>query len=122
MTLNFGLPVAVMMVDLLNFIDDDEVAGSTVSALIEAVPPGSYLAIMHPASDLDPALLEAERRWNQLAAQRVKLRSRQEVAGFLAGLELVEPGLVTVPEWRPEEGAPAPAELIPLYGVVARKP
>ena len=49
-----------------------------MSALIEAVPPGSYLAIMHPASDLDPALLEAERRWNQLAAQRVKLRSRQE--------------------------------------------
>ena len=122
MTLNFGLPVAVMMVDLLNFIDDDEVADSTVSALIEAVPPGSYLAIMHPASDLDPALLEAERRWNQLAAQRVKLRSRQEVTGFLAGLELVEPGLVTVPEWRPEQGAPAPAELIPLYGAVARKP
>ena len=122
LTLNFGLPVAVMMVDLLNFIDDDEVADSTVSALIEAVPPGSYLAIMHPASDLDPALLEAERRWNQLAAQRVKLRSRQEVTGFLAGLELVEPGLVTVAEWRPEEGAPATAELIPLYGVVARKP
>ena len=122
MTLNFGQPVAVMMVDLLNFIDDDEVADSTVSALIEAVPPGSYLAIMHPASDLDPALLEAERRWNQLAAQRVKLRSRQEVTGFLAGLELVEPGLVTVPEWRPEAGTPTPEELIPLYGVVARKP
>ena len=121
-TLDFGEPVAIMMVDLLNFIDDDEVAGSIVSALTGAVPPGSYLAIMHPASDLDPALLEAERRWNQLAAQRVRLRSREEVTGFLAGLEPVEPGLVAVPEWRPEEGEPMPAQLIPLYGVVARKP
>ncbi len=121
-TLDFGEPVAIMMVDLLNFIDDDEVAGSIVSALLAAVPPGSYLAIMHPASDLDPALLEAERRWNQLAAQRVRLRSREEVTGFLAGLEPVEPGLVTVPQWRPEEGEPVPGQVIPLYALVARKP
>jgi S-adenosyl methyltransferase len=120
--LDFGEPVAIMMVDLLNFIDDDDVAASAVSVLTGAVPPGSYLAIMHPASDLDPALTEAERLWNQLAAQRVRLRSRAEVAGFLAGLELAEPGLVTVPEWRPDPGDPAPGELIPLYAAVARKP
>ena len=121
-TLDFGEPVAIMMVDLLNFIDDDEVAGSIVSALTGAVPPGSYLTIMHPASDLDPALLEAGRRWNNLAAQRVRLRSREEVTGFLAGLEPIKPGLVTVAEWRPEEGEPVPGLPIPLYGVVARKP
>jgi S-adenosyl methyltransferase len=45
-----------------------------------ALPPGSYLAVMHPASDLDPALLKAERVWNQVAAQRVRLRSREAVA------------------------------------------
>ena len=77
---------------------------------------------MHPASDLDPCLLEAERLWNQLAPQRVRLRSREQVAGYLRDLELVEPGLVTVPEWRPDPGEPALAQLIPLYGVVARKP
>jgi hypothetical protein len=44
------------------------------------------------------------------------------MTGFLAGLELVEPGLVTVPEWRQEADAPRPAEVIPLYAVVARKP
>ena len=86
-----------------------------------AVVPGSYLAIMHPASDLDPALLEAGQRWNQLAAQPVRLRSRADMTRFLAGLELVEPGLVTVPEWRPDASA-RPAQIIPLYGVVARKP
>jgi O-methyltransferase involved in polyketide biosynthesis len=120
--LDLAEPVAIIMVDLLNFIDDDDVARAATAALTTAVPSGSYLTIMHPASDLDPALLEAEQRWNQLAAQRVRLRSRQEVAGFLAGLELVEPGLVTVPEWRPEPGEPTPGQLIPLYGAVARKP
>jgi hypothetical protein len=120
--LDLGEPVAVIMVDPLNFIEDDDAARAATSVLTEAVPSGSYLVIMHPASDLDPALPEAERLWNQLAAQQVRLRSRAEVAGFLAGLGLVEPGLVTVPEWRPEPGSPAPDELIPLYGAVARKP
>ena len=120
-TLDFGEPVAIMMVDLLNFIDD-EAAAAILPRLTAAVVPGSYLAIMHPASDLDPALLEAGQRWNQLAAQPVRLRSRADMTGFLAGLELVEPGLVTVPEWRPEAGARREAQVIPLYAVVARKP
>jgi hypothetical protein len=121
-TLDFGRPVAIMMVDLLNFIDDDATVRSMLSVLLGAVPSGSYLAIMHPASDLDPALLEAERLWNTLAPQRVTLRPREAVAGFLAGLEPVEPGLVTVPEWRPDSGEPTPELRIPLYAVVARKP
>ncbi|HEY1622480.1 MAG TPA: SAM-dependent methyltransferase, partial [Streptosporangiaceae bacterium] len=100
-TLDFAEPVGVMLFDLLNFIEDDEVAASIVCALMGAVPSGSYLAIMHPASDLDPALLEAERRWNQLAAQRVRLRSGEQVAAFLTGLDLVEPGLVSIAQWRP---------------------
>jgi hypothetical protein len=121
-TLDFAAPVAVIMMDLLNFIEDDAVAAASVAALAGAVSPGSYLAVMHPASDLHPALLEAERLWNQVAAQRVRLRSREQVAGYLDGLELVEPGLVTMPEWRPGAGEPVPGDLIPLYAVVARKP
>jgi hypothetical protein len=120
-TLNFAEPVAVMMICLLNFIEDDGAAASVVSAVLAAVPSGSYLAVMHPASDLDPSLLEAERRWNQLAAQRVKLRSREQVAGYFIGLRLVAPGLVTVPEWRPAPDEAAPEETIPLYAAVARK-
>jgi hypothetical protein len=122
LTLDFRQPVAVMLVDLLNFIEDDAEVASVVSALTAAVPSGSYFAIMHPASDLDPLLPEAEKRWNQLAPQHVRLRSREYLSGLLAGLELVEPGLVTVPEWRPDEDDPVPAELIPLYAAVARKP
>jgi O-methyltransferase involved in polyketide biosynthesis len=121
-TLDFGQPVAVIMVDLLNFIEDDAAVRSIMAQFIAAVPSGSYFAIMHPASDLDPALPEAEKRWNQLAPQHVRLRSRSDLTDLLAGLELVEPGLVTVPEWRPDEGEPVPSEPIPLYAVVARKP
>ena len=120
--LDFREPVAIMMVDLLDFIEDDQAAAAALAGLVRAVPAGSYLAIMHPASDLDPALLDAERLWNQLAAQRVRLRPQEAVAGFLAALELVEPGLVTVPEWRPDPGEPASVPLIPLYAAVARKP
>jgi O-methyltransferase involved in polyketide biosynthesis len=121
-TLDFSAPVAVIMMDLLNFIEDDAVAAAAVATLAGAVPSGSYLAIMHPASDLDPALLEAERQWNRLAAQHVRLRSRTQVADFMAGLDPVPPGLVTVPEWRPEPPEAAPSPLIPLYAAVARKP
>lgn len=121
-TLDFGAPIAIIMMDLLNFIEDDTVAAGAVATLIGAVPPGSYLAIMHPAGDLDPALREAERQWNQLAAQRVRLRTREQVAGYLAGLDLVPPGLVTVPEWRPDPDEPAPGMAIPLYAAVAAKP
>jgi hypothetical protein len=121
-TLDFRQPVAVMMVDLLNFIEDDAAVRSIMTELIDAVPADSYFAIMHPASDLDPALPEAEKRWNQLAPQHVRLRTRADLTGLLAGLELVEPGLVTVPEWRPDEAEPVPPEPIPLYAVVARKP
>ena len=120
--LDFSQPVAVIMIDLLNFIEDDQVTAAAATTLAGAVGSGSYLAIMHPASDLDPALPQAEQRWNQLAAQKVRLRSREQVAGFLAGLELVDPGLVTVPEWRPEPGGPGTGQMIPLYGGVARKP
>ena len=121
-TLDFAKPVAVMMVDLLNFIDDDDAAASIVTEMMAAVPSGSYLALMHPASDLDPALLAAERRWNQLAPQRVRLRSREQVAAFLAGLDLVEPGLVTIAQWRPVPGDPVRAQTIPFYAAVASKP
>jgi hypothetical protein len=121
-SLDFRQPVAIVMVDLLNFIEDDAVASSSLSVLIGAVSSGSYVTIMHPASDLDPALLEAEREWNRLAAQRVRLRSREQVTGYIAGLEPVEPGLVTVTEWRPDGDEPMPAEPVPLYAVVARKP
>lgn len=90
--------------------------------LLTAVPPGSYLTVLHPASDLDPALRIAGYRWNQAAAgQQVTLHTREEVAGFLAGLDLLESGLATAPEWHPEPDDPGWKGVVPLYAAIARK-
>jgi hypothetical protein len=125
-TLDFGEPVAVILFDILNFISEPGMAGEIVATLVEAVPPGSFLVVLHPASDLDPSLVAAAQRWNQISPKPVTLRSRAEVTAWADGLELVEPGVVQVTQWRPDErpaDEPAPPErVMPLYGFVARKP
>ena len=119
-TIDFDQPVAIVMIDVLNFIEGTRVAGEIIGTLLDAVPPGSYLALMQPARDEN--LLIAQRRWNQLSPVRVWLRDRDEVAGWLDGLDLVRPGIVDVNEWRPADGDPRYPDGMPLYGVVARKP
>jgi hypothetical protein len=71
---------------------------------------------------VDPSVRAANRRWNRLSSQKITLRSRDEVASLVAGLEVVPPGLVHACEWRPAPDDPSFDEVIPLYGVVARKP
>jgi hypothetical protein len=121
-TLDFRRPVAVLVPSTLAFIPTTTTASAIVSALMAAASSGSYLAIYHLASDLDPALPIAVREWNRVSAQRVTLRSRAEMADLTSGLDLVEPGLVPVSEWRPAPGGPRPGQAAPVYGVVARKP
>jgi hypothetical protein len=122
-TLDFGQPVAFMLLATLAFIPDIGAARALVDALLGAAPSGSYLAVYHQASDLDPAFELAARRWNKEAPNRVTLRSRDEVAGLLAGLDLVPPGLVPIADWRPASGEPAPGDpLVPFYAAVGRKP
>jgi hypothetical protein len=121
-TLNFDEPVAVVLIDLLNFIDEGSEVRSILATLMDAVVPGSYLVIMQPASDMDEALVTAQRRWNQLAPTPVSLRPRGEVTGWFDGLELLAPGIVTASEWRPAAGDPEYDVRMPLYVGVARKP
>jgi S-adenosyl methyltransferase len=121
-TLDFGRPVAIVMIDLLNFIAEDAEVPQILGTLLDAVPSGSYLAIMQPASDIDEMLDAARRRWNQVASTPVVLRTRTQVTSWFDGLELVEPGVVTVPEWHPAEDDPKYAYPMPLYGAAARKP
>jgi trans-aconitate methyltransferase len=124
-TLDFGQPVAVVLIDVLNFIADGALVKEMLATLRAAIAPGSYLAVMHPASDLDASLAGAARRWNQVADTPVTLRARAEVSGWAEGLDLVQPGVVTVTSWRPDGSArregTGPARVMPLYGFVARK-
>jgi S-adenosyl methyltransferase len=115
-TLDLAQPVGVIMIDILNFLED---AAEVLARLTAAVPAGSYLAIMQPSRD--ERLTMAARRWNQLAATPVFLRDGGTVARWLAGLEVVDPGIVEVHQWRPDPGDPDYPEGMPLLGAVARK-
>ena len=100
-TLDFSQPVALMLLIVLHMIADDEDPYGIVATLLGAVPPGSYLALSHVAADIDPDRAgRARDRLNQLAYQQTTMRSHAEVGRFFDGLELVEPGLVQVQEWR----------------------
>ena len=116
-TLDFDRPVGVIMIDILNFLED---AGDVLSRLAAAVPAGSYLAAMQPTRD--ERLIVAARRWNQLAETPVILRDRDQVVRWFTGLELVDPGIVEVHQWRPAPGDSDYQDGMPLLGAVARKP
>jgi hypothetical protein len=106
-TLNFGKPVAIMLLGILQQIPDSDDPYGIVARLLDAVPPGSFLVISHPASDINPrSAAEAARRLNSMTAEQRQLRSEKEVARFFDGVELVEPGLVQVAEWRPDPSSP----------------
>jgi len=120
-TLDLTRPVAVMMLGVLNFVLADTDARRIVSRLMAGVPSGSYLALSHPTLELGgephgPAMAF----WNGRATPKIRARSGAEVAALLTGLDLVAPGLVAGPRWRPDADG-EPAEL-PLWGAVARKP
>jgi DNA polymerase III psi subunit len=121
-TLDFSKPVAVMLMAILQHLSDDHNPYAVVARLMAAVPSGSYLALSHPAKDIHAAeMAEMANRLNQTMAEKVTFRSQSEVAPFFAGLELLEPGMTNVPDWRPEtaEEASSPAA---LWAGVARKP
>jgi hypothetical protein len=122
-TLDFSQPVAVMLLFTLAYVQDDAEAAAAVSALMAAVPSGSYVAIYHLADDLDPALEDAARQWNKLMpAQPINLRTRAEVTALTAGLDPVPPGLAAVTEWRPDPDDPGFDHPVPVLGIVASKP
>ncbi len=92
-----------------------------VRELVDALPPGSHLVLSHAASDLHSDLARQVTEEYARAGIRLGFRTRDEVARFFDGLDLVAPGLVTAPEWFRAESAPA-AEDSGIYAGVARIP
>jgi hypothetical protein len=119
-TLDFSQPVAVMLMGILGHIADDDEAQSIVKQLLGAMPSGSYLT-MYDGTDTSEEVVEAARIWNQSAKPPYHLRSPERIARFFDGLELVEPGIVSTLEWRPEPGSGPPAEIDSRCGI-GRKP
>ncbi|QUH04873.1 SAM-dependent methyltransferase [Saccharopolyspora erythraea] len=120
-TLDFGRPVAVMLLGVLGLVPDDDIAGDVVRRLVAAVPSGSYLVI-GDATDTDPSLVEAQDYYNERDASPYRLRSPGHIAGFFDGLEFVSPGLVSYPQWRPDAAANCEPSDVGALGGVARIP
>jgi hypothetical protein len=121
-TLDFSQPVAVMLIAVMHFIGDEDEAAAIMRKLMEACASGSFVAISHVASDIDAQQQgEMVRRLNQSVAEKATMRDRAGVTRLFAGLELVEPGVVRVAQWRPDSEIEA-ASPTGLWGGVARKP
>jgi hypothetical protein len=102
-TLDFSQPVAIMMLGIVNFIIDTSQAQAIVNRLVDGVPPGSLVVISHPTTEVDAGpMTEAVRYWNEQGSAAMTLRTRDELLRFFDRLDLLEPGVVSCPRWRPD--------------------
>ncbi len=100
--IDFRQPVGVLLISVLHYVTDDDVALRVVEKIKAAIAPGSYVAIIHSTMDgYKPASAEEGDRLLKLASA-ARHRSKAEIAQFFEGLALVEPGLVYSPRWHPE--------------------
>jgi S-adenosyl methyltransferase len=123
-TLDLSRPVGLVLLAILHFIDDTEDPHALVARLVRAMPSGSYLVMSHATYDpMPPSIVDRLRAAIARTGEKGGPRDRDEFARFFTGLELVEPGIVPIGDWRPEPGSspPLPAE-VGVYGAVARIP
>jgi O-methyltransferase involved in polyketide biosynthesis len=121
-TLDFTQPVAIMMLGIINFVIDTAQAQRIVRQLIDALPPGSYLTISHPTTEVDAApMIQAVQFWNEQGSAPMTLRTREEVLSLFDGMDLVEPGVVTCSRWRADPTEVGEITDVTHFGGVARK-
>jgi hypothetical protein len=121
-TLDLRQPVGLVLLAILHFVGDSEDPYGIVARLVNAMPPGSYLVMSHATYDPMPAAIVAKLRAAIAASgEPGGPRSRDEFAQFFTGLDLVQPGIVPIGDWRPtpDTHPPDPAD-IGVYGAVAR--
>jgi hypothetical protein len=122
--LDWNRPIGLLLCGILHYIPDDEHPAHIMSVLCDALPSGSYVLIHHLLHTEDPASADLEAAMRK-GLGRVQFRTDKQIRELFAGLELVEPGLVPVPDWRPDELTPSlrrnPALGLACVGV-ARKP
>ncbi|MFE0515564.1 SAM-dependent methyltransferase [Streptomyces sp. NPDC058964] len=118
--LDFDRPVALSLIALLHFVADEDGAHDLVDTLVGALAPGSCLVLSAMTADFEPE--NVRRGIAAYAAGGVTLvaRSHAEFSALFKGLELLEPGAVSVTDWRPE-GTPDGEGPVSLYGAVGRK-
>ncbi|MER7351968.1 SAM-dependent methyltransferase [Nonomuraea dietziae] len=120
--LDLSRPVAVLMVAIVHFVQDDPTP--IMATLSSAMAPGSFMALSHACKDIRPEIAPGVERVYQEASAPFTARGSAEIIALFDGLELVEPGMVNLPEWRPEDPDHVPFRDSPPYFLcgVARKP
>jgi hypothetical protein len=127
-TLDLSRPVALTLFAVLHFIGDEDDPYEIVRRLVAALPSGSYLAVSHLTGDFDPAAWAGVAAVFRRSGVTMQVRSLPEVERFFDGLDLIDPGVVSLPRWRPDREVEVGSASLPsdaavsVYGGVARKP
>jgi hypothetical protein len=118
--LDFGQPVGLMLLGVVNHIVDSAEAHSIVDRLVAALSPGSHLVLTHSTAEIHgEPMLEVMRELNERGGTPIVARTRQEIIRFFDGIELLDPGVVSCSRWRPEPPSVDTPEVY-LFGGVAR--
>ena len=121
--LDFGQPIAVMLIGILHLIPDADDPAGIVARLVGALSPGSWLAIAHPASDVArDKVATMTSRYNRRVATAATLRTHAEISAFFAGTEVLPPGVVQYHQWHPGEPARDAEGEVAAYCGLGRKP
>ncbi|MCQ9177596.1 SAM-dependent methyltransferase [Streptomyces sp. IBSBF 2953] len=119
--IDFDQPVALLLVAVLHFLTDEEDPDAVVATLLDALPAGSHLVLSHATVDIHDDAREDAVNVYKNATATMNPRDRARVLDFFGDLALAEPGLVLVPDWRPDEPPHHDDPPIGIYGGVARK-
>ena len=121
-TLDFGEPIALVLMAILHFFPAADNPADIVSTLVAALPPGSYLVASHALQGIlrGDSAGNVKEQYKKNVASGATLCDRDEILRFFAGLELIEPGLLQVPHWRPDEPESPDASKLWVLGGVGR--
>jgi SAM-dependent methyltransferase len=117
--IDFSEPVALLLVAILHFIPDSADPAGIVATLRDALPPGSHLVLSHGTRDARDAAVAKGTEVYERATAPLVLRTREEIHRLFDGFELTEPGLVWLPQWRPDHDTPVehPEQALIMAGV-----
>jgi hypothetical protein len=117
--IDFSQPVGLLLMAVLHFVPGEEEVSRIMTTLREALVPGSYLVICHSCRDAKPEMADsATSVYNSRVAAQAVMRSRDEIRDLFTGFSIVDPGLVWIPEWRPDAPGDVPADPQQYWGLV----
>jgi hypothetical protein len=121
--IDFGQPLAVLLVAILHFVPDESDPAGIVARLRDATAPGSYLVVSHTVSESPEEVMAAAQKGFRTAGAPLTPRTRAQVGAFFDGYDMVEPGLVEVSRWRPAapEAVPPAKSAWTIVGGLGRK-